>query len=53
MDNKEIILFGAGKIGKEALDAIGSDYVYAFCDNFVKNDKSTEKHEKQNGESGI
>lgn len=36
MDNEKIILFGAGKIGKKALDVIGSDYVYAFCDNFVK-----------------
>lgn len=36
MDNEKLILFGAGKIGKEALDVIGSDYVYAFCDNSVK-----------------
>lgn len=36
MENEHIILFGAGKIGKEALDVIGSDYVYAFCDNSVK-----------------
>lgn len=31
MDNEKLILFGAGKIGKEALDVIGSDYVYAFA----------------------
>lgn len=31
---KKIILFGAGKIGKSCLDALGSDVVYAFCDNF-------------------
>ena len=37
MENEHIILFGAGKIGKEALDVIGSGYVYAFCDNSVKN----------------
>lgn len=36
MENERIILFGAGKIGKEALDVIGSGYVYAFCDNSVK-----------------
>ena len=27
MENEHIILFGAGKIGKEALDVIGSDYM--------------------------
>ena len=46
MENEHIILFGAGKIGKEALDVIGSDYVYAFCDNSVKNGECTEKYGK-------
>lgn len=32
--NKKIILFGAGKIGRFYLDALGSNAVYAFCDNF-------------------
>lgn len=30
---KKIILFGAGKIGKEALAYFGGDYVRYFCDN--------------------
>ena len=47
MDNEKLILFGAGKIGKEALDVIGSDYVYAFCDNSVKNGECTEKYGKK------
>ena len=47
MENKYIVLFGAGKIGKEALNVIGSDYVYAFCDNFVQNDECTEKYGKR------
>ena len=47
MDNEKIILFGAGKIGKKALDVIGSDYVYAFCDNFVKNGECAEKYGKK------
>ena len=47
MDNDKLILFGAGKIGKEALDVIGSDYVYAFCDNSVKNGECTEKYGKK------
>jgi len=33
MDRK-IILFGAGKIGKYCLEALGNDAVFAFCDNF-------------------
>ena len=32
MNNKEIILFGAGKIGKHALNYF-QDKVYCFCDN--------------------
>ena len=47
MENERIILFGAGKIGKEALDVIGSGYVYAFCDNSVKNGVCTEKYGKK------
>lgn len=30
---KKIILFGAGKIGKEALTYFGSKYISCFCDN--------------------
>lgn len=33
--DKKIILFGAGKIGKHFLDIVGSEAVYAFCDNFL------------------
>lgn len=34
MDRK-IILFGAGKIGRNYFELLGSDAVFAFCDNFL------------------
>ncbi len=30
---KKIILFGAGKVGREALTFLGGEYVLCFCDN--------------------
>lgn len=47
MENKYIVLFGAGKIGKEALNVIGSDYVYAFCDNSIQYGECIEKYGKR------
>jgi radical SAM protein with 4Fe4S-binding SPASM domain len=33
MENKKIVIFGAGDKGKKALDEFGSDNVYCFADN--------------------
>lgn len=32
-DKNKVILFGAGDIGKKALDFFGNDLVFCFCDN--------------------
>lgn len=36
---KKLILFGCGHIGREALEILGKDNVYCYCDNHVKNEE--------------
>ena len=36
--NKKVILFGSGAYGLKALELLGRDNVYAFCDNACKSD---------------
>jgi len=36
--NKKVILFGSGAYGLKALELLGRDNIYAFCDNACKSD---------------